>query len=467
VLLLALAALAVWRLVGQPRQSATPVTQNLRELLGAIEAGAAGAVADARAVARTYWDENRSTVFTMLTSDHPRVRAAACVILADRPHEQWTAVLLPRANDADWRVREAAFVALSAHRPWLGRRPMANTPLDERERRLLAWLDAGETLSPGAGLCEIYADAAHVEFGRPLAARCLTCHAPPAAPQSPADADCAKCHEQIHRQWADGAHAQSLSHLNLRTVDPVTRKPGWMEFGDGRGLRCVSCHRQGQRVAASQPATQCASTFQPIRPTDGVCNRCHEDTARQWRRWRDGRQPRRAVWPPGQLDMNRRGDQGTCITCHAPRPRGADDTPTNHAFSARRNPRLLRDGVHIHATAVRRGDNRIARLLVTNLAGHEYPTGTRRRAMRLDVGPSPSQLQPLATLRRHFPGQSSAEAQPLLAPGEQRSFEVLFPQGAEMLHYRLIYLRNFADPAAYTHEILSGSISANAPPAMR
>ena len=464
-LLLATGVIA-WRLASRPGTGAGSQTTSLRRLLGAIRGGGEGAVAEARAVARAHWDGNRSVVLEMLASDHPRVRAAACTILGDRPEQRWVAALLPRAGDAHWRVREAAFLALSARRPWPGRRPMANTPLDERERRLLAWSDAGAKRFSDADLCEIYAETAHVEFGRPLAARCLGCHAEPAAAKGLTDADCGKCHEQIHRQWADGAHAQSLSHLHLRTVEPTTGTSGWMQFGSRRGLRCVSCHRQAERRTASRSATpQCAFTFRPRRPTAAAWDRCHQATGQEWRRWCEGRQPRRVVWPPGQLKLSARGDERTCIACHMPRPPDVADGQPSHALSARRNPRLLREGVHLQTTVVGSGEGRTVGLLLTNLAGHEYPTGTRRRAVRLDVGPSPAQFRPLATFRRKFPGRPADKTQPPLAPGEQRRFCAPFPPGAEALPYRLVYLRNPADPDAYTHEILSGAVSANTPPA--
>ncbi|KPK85717.1 MAG: hypothetical protein AMJ81_02990, partial [Phycisphaerae bacterium SM23_33] len=173
-----------------------------------------------------------------------------------------------------------------------------------------------------------------------------------------------------------------------------------------------------------------------------------------------GRQPRRATWPPGQVDLEFRDDKRTCADCHMPvLPVSGRRPPRDHRWAARRDLQLLQAGVDLRAVRVGgAADGQRARLMLTNLAGHAYCTGSRRRALRLYVGHAAAAGIPLiATLSPVRPGLLWADCLPALAPGEQRSFDVSLPADASGLAYRLVYHRNHYDPAAYTAEILSAA----------
>ncbi|HUU11973.1 MAG TPA: multiheme c-type cytochrome [Phycisphaerae bacterium] len=404
----------------------------------------------------------------MLGHEDARVRAAGCVILAAHPGETWTSAVFPRASDRDWRVRAAAMTALARFADVADAPPtLRDTPLQERERWLLAWLDAFDAAAEtplGPHLCEVYAGAGDLEFGRPLIDRCLACHAGARpAPPSAADA-CRRCHREVHEQWTGSAHAQSLSHLNLVTVNPETREPEAVGFGDLRGIGCFECHRAAGPPARDlapdgQRGTACPYAFEPARPTSVSCARCHATTCQEWQVWRGSRQPRRATWPPGQVDVAFRGDDRGCPACHMP-GRDADGQagPRRHDWSARRNRPLLGDGIDV--AAVRSRDEQggtVIRFTLTNLSGHAFPTGTRRRLVRLYAGPEGGQADAVVTLAPVRPGTMFGAGGPALAPGGQQTVLTPVPPGASAMAYRLVYYRDGAAPRGYAIEILSGT----------
>jgi hypothetical protein len=376
--------------------------------------------------------------------------------------------LVARVSDTDWRVRAAAMDLLAKAQPGEAPPILRDSPIEERERWLLGWLAAhdketNEVLLPD--LCELYADTPCVEFGPDVVARCLTCHAG-AAPAAPALADtCRKCHEAIHGDWANSSHAQSLTHLVLMTVDQKTREPRQVDFGEVRGIGCMECHRTLGKEAAVMPAdgsrgTKCPFQFDPKQPAADSCARCHDTTFAEWKLWRGGRQPRRAVWPPGQIDVEFQGDTRDCAACHMPK-RGEKDAagPRQHDWSARRNLELLRGGIDVAATSrVKDTGRQQAKFVFTNLAGHSYPTGTRRRAVRLLAGPGDEEPRPVVTLAPYRAGSPSMVVQPSLQPGDQRTFDLPLPPATNELIYRIIYYRDAADPKAYTIDVLSGTI---------
>jgi hypothetical protein len=164
------------------------------------------------------------------------------------------------------------------------------------------------------------------------------------------------------------------------------------------------------------------------------------------------------VWPPGEIDREFRGDTRDCIACHMT-PRNEDEKPgrREHRWSARRNLTLLRDGIILAAAQPHAGEPRDGvRLVLTNLAGHAYPTGTRRRAVRLHARSDDAAETLAASLVPVRPGVAPAGGQPPLAPGETRAFFVPVPRASASVTWRLVYYRNPADPEAYTAEIRAG-----------
>ena len=414
----------------------------------------------------------------MLHHDEPRARAAACAVLAGRTDENRLAAILPRASDTDWRVRAAAFQALAAAGRLRGE-PLRDTPLDEREEILLAWMDARDPkaaapLAPE--LCELYAGDRHVEFGRPLAARCLACHAGAEPAPFAASETCGRCHGRTWQEWSASAHAQSLSHLRLATVNPATRQPQQMDFGEVRGMGCRECHRPAVEPQAPIPRERAGLTACPFRFRKEIaaadsCSRCHTSTAAEWRAWLAGPQPRLAVWPPGEVQADRRGDTRTCVDCHMPPgPMAADKTEHVHAWAARRDVGRLQEGVAVRSEA-EKGPGPFSaspqiRFRLINLSGHACPTGSRRRALRILAGPTGgemrivAELSPLAGqacrgLTAGRRGRLAPMGQPALAPGEAREFLIPAPAAAATVTIRLQYCRDVTDPAAGVSDVFS------------
>jgi hypothetical protein len=439
-----------------------PPLASLADLIGEIAAGRPEALEEARLAAARDWTTAAPTLAAMLHHDEPRVRAAACAILAASPDEGRLGMLLPRASDSDWRVRMAAFHALAAAGRFQGE-PLRDTPLDEREAILLAWLDAHDAASAaplGRDLCELYAGDRHVEFGRPLAARCLVCHAGAAPAPFMASETCGNCHGRTYQEWSGSAHAQSLSHLRLATVNPTTREPQQMDFGEVRGIGCRECHRPAAEPSAPIPqdrapttgsnATRTGLTACPFRfaadaAASESCARCHASTAAEWRAWLKGPQPRIATWPPGEIQTDRRGDTRTCVDCHMPAGRVSEGKAEEHAhtWAARRDVERLRDGLAVRSEVPRGVSSPEVRMRLINLSGHAYPTGTRRRALRILVA------APAAA------GSAAVYRVPPLAPGEQREFVLPVPGGAATLMIRLQYCRDVTDPAAAVTDVFS------------
>ena len=450
-------------------------TRPLSEFLDAVERDEPGAVALAEEAVHRRWPRSRQTLQEMLSHRSWKVRAAACRILADRTPHEFLSVLLPLCSDRDWRVRAAAFDALSQISPFPPAASLRDTPLDRREQMLLEWMDAydaGSAGALGAELCELYAETSQAEFGVPLVTRCMACHTGSSpSPLSAADA-CARCHGQIHEQWKNSAHAQSLSHLQLRTVNPASRQVEDFDFGKIRGVSCLECHRRDPSspppatLPASRPS-RCPHTFDRTAPPAGSCLRCHSTTHRQWETWKKGRQPRRADWPPGQLDLEFRGDTRTCTDCHMPPAPGEDARKLpGHSWNARRDVKLLREGINVQVHRLDAPDGSpVVRLTLTNLSAHRYPTGTRRRALRVYAGPLGTDRLPLiATLSPVRPGAVFSGTSPALKPGEQRTFLVKLTSDVPVVEYRLVYVRNRFVRGGYEVEIVSGTGPLGGPP---
>ena len=389
-------------------------------------------------------------------------RAAGCELLAGRTDGQTVAMLLPRVSDADGRVRMLAIGALSRvhrpSRPW----PQKFAPIDDRDVWLLGWLDAYDAQTRrklGKEICEAYAPAAHVEFGKPLAGRCLSCHAGRAPAAISVNDACAGCHNAIYDQWVRTAHAQSLSHVHLLTPNPAKGQSEWMSFGEVHGINCTECHVvTRQRSTATQPnptslPSRCAYDFAEGAPASRTCIRCHAAIDAEWQVWRGRPHPRRPAWPPGQVDMDVTGDERSCVDCHMVRM--TPDEPRDHRWAARRDPAFLRSGVDLQWAKME--DGRGVRVTMTNLSGHAFPVGTRRRAVRLYAGAGASAELPLVLTLSADTYEGPGAHAPALAPGEQRVFDLPQLGDADALGYRLEFVRDHYNPNSYTAIIMSGS----------
>jgi hypothetical protein len=360
-------------------------------------------------------------------------RVAAC---RDAP----LAYLIAHTSDNDWRVRAAAYAELARHAP-LENVPLRDTPIDERETIILDWLDRNE---PGyaSDMCEWYTRLEHLRFGGPLVQRCMTCHVGVEPTPKLIDTNCIACHETIHQQWSGTAHANSLSHLPLVTIDPATRQQKPFDFGKRKGMSCVACHEPvepaGSTPDASGPDDGCLALFDTV-----SCGTCHSQTQTQWRAWLDSPRFRKASWPPGSLELVDEASR-RCADCHMP---GGE-----HLWGARRDVALLRSGIVLD---VSQGEDGGAVVTLRNLAGHNYPSGRTRRALQLYVQIDDEPEQLIATFADELPSTATdpSVTGPTLAPGETRS--VALPGRPVRVQARLIYARNRYVPGTYTVEIVS------------
>ncbi len=343
------------------------------------------------------------------------------------------AELIVLASDTDWRVRAAAFEALS-RKESIKQLPLRDTPIDERETLILNWLDRNR---PGlsADICSIYAGAEHVRYGSALAGRCLTCHTGRQPQPEFRDTSCVNCHRAIHSDWAGTAHANSLSHLVLPTVDTTTRQPGTYDFAGLMGLSCTACH-EPQGVNKDSQKHACLATF-----NTQSCQTCHTRTGAQWDEWTQAPHYRPAAWPPGSVEQINDAEPKSCTDCHMP--------DGQHLWGARRDIALLRSGV---VMKIQEEGGGAASLVLQNLAGHAYPSGGVRRALRLYMQIDDQTETLLATLADD-PGVIAQipDVQPALQPGETRMFPL--PQSTEEVRVRLVYIRNRFDKESYTIDV--------------
>ena len=434
---------------------------DLLALIPEIEKGNTKAVRQAKTIALRDWNKNRQIVLEMLFVDSWAIRATGCQIISAHGDAAFLPLIIPRCSDADWRVRAAAFEALRAFHDIGIPTPLRDTPLAAREKWLIAWMQSYENtngIDLARDICDFHYRPVHAEFGKPLANQCLRCHAGAFANQLPKPFEdnqtCAQCHSVIYQQWASSAHAQSLSHLRLATVNPDTGKPEYMNFGKIHGISCTSCHSNSD-VAGLSKIKKCPLGFVAVSGNAMDCAKCHSSTSEQWKSWSKDPHPRKATWPPGQIDLKSSDDTRSCTDCHMKSMAVDDKTGVKrHSWSARRNLPLLRSGIDINVSSVRDAkDQRFIVFTLTNLSGHSYPTGTPRRAIQLLVGFDTSDLEPIATFSAGDSGKITNRHLPL-KPGEQKTLTIPCPAETETIHYKLIYFRDSNDPNAFKIEIV-------------
>jgi cytochrome c554/c'-like protein len=341
--------------------------------------------------------------------------------------------LILLASDTDWRVRSAAFETLG-RREAIERLPLRDTPISKREAVTLSWLDRNRPELSG-DICSVFARPEHARFGEVLVGRCLTCHAGRQPEPAFSDTNCVTCHKEIHSNWSGTAHANSLSHLVLPTVDATTRQPETYDFVGRKGLSCVACH-EPQGVATHIQEDACLTTF-----TTTNCTACHAQTGTQWENWTKAPHYRPATWPPGSVQRVEDEEPRSCTACHMP--------DGQHLWGARRDIALLRSGI-VMKVQKEGGDK--ASLTLQNMAGHAYPSGGVRRALQLYIQIDDDEEKLLAILADDLEGTAEADnQQPALQPGETRAYPLA--SSAQEIQARLVYVRNRFDPDSYIIEI--------------
>lgn len=460
----AIAIIAFITVFALNRNVPTAPPESLGDLLAAVENGKDSACESARQLLSRDWPGQQGMVLQMLQAPSANLRLLATQVLA-RQQNPCLPELLARCSDSDWRVRSAAFEALWRIKPSGQPLPPRDTPLDQREKLLLAWLDQlpAENRPPGSVgdlLCQAHAMRPNIEVGPEMVQRCLQCHVGPSERRGISGGQCARCHQELSAQWGNSAHANSLSHLALVTVDPQTRTAGRVNFGQLEGIQCAQCHADRRQASASEATSPGKQGF-TSQGSRQACRQCHLPTWDQWQKWQQQPHARRLTWPPGQVELTKSDARG-CVDCHMVR----NSQTRDHRWAARRDVDLLEQGLDLKA-GVRTdpAGKQALHLEIVNLAGHEYPTGWPGRGLAVVVGFDAQPPEIVALLSPQVAGKIAPASQPALAIGESRAIDVAVPpappgQGAgnRTATCRLIYYRDIWQPERYSAVILEREI---------
>jgi len=432
----------------------SPADLSLDEAMARLRSGDEGGAYRVVEYAQRDWPTVRARLGDWLTDEDWRVRCVAGQVLGGRTEGQAVPSLLALAHDCDWRVRAAAFDGLSGRLRTAGPVPHQNTPIDQRQQWILQWTreyDGSEGTDLSAQWCEILCNGRFCEVGQPMVGKCLSCHAGKDPVPQETYCSCARCHAQVHKGWAGSAHANSLTHLKLTTVESPSRQARLVEFGAIKGIGCAECHGRARANAVAAPASStavCEAGYVRSAFADDSCARCHAQTQAQWKQWTQQPHPVKRRWPPGQIDLLATDDHRTCVDCHMPAQTEADAPasymPTaDHSWSARRSREVLAGGV-VAAVVGQQRASAVSTIRLTNFSGHAYPTGSSRRALAIvtaDEGRRRLLLSPETV------GWSDPLLAPAMKPGEVRTLDIPMPGPETQLWLR--YLRNWPDPNAY------------------
>ena len=438
--------------------SSSPADLSLDEAMARLRAGDEGGASRVVEYARQDWPAVRAKLGDWLTDEDWRVRCVAGQVLGGRTEGRAVPPLLALAHDCDWRVRAAAFEGLSGKIRTAGPVPHQNTPIDQRQQWLLQWTrdyDRRESTDLSAQWCAILWNGKFCEVGQPMVGQCLSCHAGRAPVPQETYSSCARCHSQVHKGWAGSAHANSLTHLKITTVDSSSRQAKVVDFGAIRGIGCAECHVRAQANATTAPASStavCEAGYVRSTVANDSCARCHAQTQAQWKQWTQQPHPVKRRWPPGQIDLQVSDDHRTCVDCHMPVKTEADEPASatataDHSWSARRSRDVLAGGVAAAVVGWQRA-SAVATIRLSNFSGHGYPTGSRRRALAIV---SASEGRRLLLLSPETVGWPDPSLVPALKPGEVRTLGIPLPGPETQLWLR--YLRNWPDPNAYVLDI--------------
>jgi hypothetical protein len=212
----------------------------------------------------------------------------------------------------------------------------------------------------------LYADSGgHWLTGARLAGSCFTCHAPPERYATNDFAACATCHRQTEAEWSGSAHARSTSHLNLARINDQTKQVERFDYGPREGLVCTTCHVPADASdttvrAARRERSRYSSRHRFRPPTSATCVTCHAEKLPEYQAWRDNPRPVASRWLPGEVTWDERSETRNCVSCHMQPHRGTGaERGVSHAWGARRDPILMREGLaaHIEPATATRGRN--------------------------------------------------------------------------------------------------------------
>lgn len=239
---------------------------------------------------------------------------------------------------------------------------------------------------------------------------------------------CSLCHAEIAREWRESQHAMAWRDEIFQAayaVEPmqfcrschVPLAPAGRE-PDARageeGVSCAVCHVRDGHVlgpgrSAPVPGAHASEPLLAMR-TSAFCEGCHQFN------FRGDSGPRGEVYATDEpmqdthgewamSDAARRGEH--CQTCHMPLVTSADGrTHRSHRFPGGSDPNLLREAVHVEASARREGAHTVVQVAVhPGRIGHAFPTGDlfRRAELRVWVDGDEASTQTLAMARMFSP----------------------------------------------------------------
>jgi hypothetical protein len=167
---------------------------------------------------------------------------------------------------------------------------------------------------------------------------------------------------------------------------------------------------------------------------------------------------------PGEVTRDEGPEAQSCVACHLKRRSPRDEPGLRHDFGARRDVPFMRGGLVARIDPATGGRGPV--LVLTNLAGHRYPSGTGRRALRIDVrydDEEPASNQMLLRLTDStLP--TTRPTQPALGPGEQRRIDLPTRAGAARVVCDVTFERNHYVPGSYELPLhtMGESLSMNA-----
>jgi hypothetical protein len=286
------------------------------------------------------------------------------------------------------------------------------------------------------------------------------------APNQLRAAACARCHTDVHADWAQSRHGLAWTNAIFqreyrdRPLDwcvhchaPLAEQLAEVKRGGGplanEGVNCAVCHiRQGRVVArAKSPASPHDTDARSDFGSPAYCGGCHQFSFPIIEPSADGKGPGRVTGytaHPMQdtVAQHARGPHGdkACVSCHQADPRA-------HRFPGGHDPEMIAGALQMESC--REGGTLVVSLANVR-AGHNVPTGDLHRHLVLRAwrASAPEKLQEITLGRRFAPapdGGKRTVADTTIRAGETRRLRLPIgkaaPRAAEAisLELRLVY----------------------------
>lgn len=279
---------------------------------------------------------------------------------------------------------------------------------------------------------------------------------------------CKPCHQETYEEWAGSKMGQAMTDpvfladfalqgepfICLRCHAPLIEQQERTEWGllsvsplipltnanptfdlelQSEGVTCVVCHLKDEAMMGSLYDVGAPHKTHTA-DVSATCARCHQleitplsnlvrpitDTVREWERWKQ---------------TTGRGE--TCVDCHMPAVTrvvgigGPPRTGHRHTWHGAWNDEMVRSGLRVEA----RRDGADAVVTLTNLAGHNLPSGDPARALVVRSGGYEAVLARRVPLPRLIDQWDTS-----LLPGETREIRLKLEGPVQVAFQRLRFL---------------------------